>query len=104
MVDSGNKAAKAGLAYTVGNVLLKGVTFLTLPIFSRILTTEEFGFYNLYVSHETILTIFVGLCLYGSLRTAKYDYQKEFNSYEIGKLNINCRLRYDPDTVDFTKC
>lgn len=23
---------------------------------------------------------------------------------EIGKLNINCRLRYDPDTVDFTKC
>lgn len=61
MADSGTKAAKAGLAYTVGNVLLKGIAFLTLPIFSRILTTEEFGFYNLYVSYETILTIFVGL-------------------------------------------
>ena len=46
MADSGTKAAKAGLAYTVGNVLLKGIAFLTLPIFSRILTTEEFGFYN----------------------------------------------------------
>ena len=89
MVDSGNKAAKAGLAYTVGNVLLKGVTFLTLPIFSRILTTEEFGFYNLYVSYETILTIFVGLCLYGSLRTAKYDYQKEFNSYVSSTLMLS---------------
>ena len=33
MADSGTKAAKAGLAYTVGNVLLKGIAFLTLPIF-----------------------------------------------------------------------
>lgn len=32
MADSGTKAAKAGLAYTVGNVLLKGIAFLTLPI------------------------------------------------------------------------
>lgn len=89
MVNSGNKAAKAGLAYTIGNILLKGVTFLTLPIFSRILTTEEFGFYNLYVSYETILTIFVGLCLYGSLRTAKYDYQKEFDSYVTSTLMLS---------------
>ena len=33
MENSGNKAAKAGIAYTVGNVLLKGIAFLTLPIF-----------------------------------------------------------------------
>lgn len=89
MADSGTKAAKAGLAYTVGNVLLKGIAFLTLPIFSRILTTEEFGFYNLYVSYETILTIFVGLCLYGSLRTAKYDYRQEFDSYVSSTLMLS---------------
>ena len=59
MVDSGNKAAKAGLAYTVGNVLLKGVTFLTLPIFSRILTTEEFGFYNLGVEDDLAFFVFL---------------------------------------------
>lgn len=23
---------------------------------------------------------------------------------EIGRMNVNCRLRYDPDAVDFTKC
>ena len=89
MADSGTKAAKAGLAYTVGNVLLKGIAFLTLPIFSRILTTEEVGFYNLYVSYETILTIFVGLCLYGSLRTAKYDYRQEFDSYVSSTLMLS---------------
>ena len=89
MENSGNKAAKAGIAYTVGNVLLKGIAFLTLPIFSRILTTEEFGFYNLYVSYETILTIFVGVCLYGSLRTAKYDYRHEFESYVSSTLMLS---------------
>lgn len=81
MVATKNKVVRAGLAYTIGNILLKGISFLTLPIFSRILTAEEFGFYNLYVSYETILTIFVGLCLYGSLRTAKYDYQEKFDNY-----------------------
>lgn len=89
MAGSGNRAAKAGMAYTIGNVLLKGISFLTLPIFSRILTTEEFGFYNLYVSYETILTIFVGLCLYGSLRTAKYDYRNEFDSYVSSTLVLS---------------
>lgn len=89
MENSENKAAKAGIAYTVGNVLLKGIAFLTLPIFSRILTTEEFGFYNLYVSYETILTIFVGVCLYGSLRTAKYDYRHEFESYVSSTLMLS---------------
>lgn len=89
MADSVNKAAKAGTAYTIGNVLLKGITFLTLPIFSRILTTEEFGYYNLYVSYETILTIFVGLCLYGSLRTGKYDYAKNFEQYVTSALSLS---------------
>lgn len=89
MKDTGRTAAKAGAAYTIGNILLKGVTFLTLPIFSRLLTTEEYGLYNLYVSYETILTIFVGLCLYGSLRTAKYDYKEYFERYMASILTLS---------------
>lgn len=33
MADSGTKAAKAGLAYTVGNVLLKGIAFFDIAYF-----------------------------------------------------------------------
>lgn len=89
MSSSGSKAAKAGIAYTIGNVGLKGVAFITLPIFSRLLTTDEFGLYNLYVSYETILTIFVGLCLYGSLRTGKYDYKNNFDDYVSSTITLS---------------
>ena len=89
MGDSKNKVVKAGIAYTVGNVLLKGIAFLTLPIFTRLLTTQEFGLYNVYVSYESILTIFAGVCLYGSLRTAWYDYKTTFQQYVLSSLTLS---------------
>ena len=48
-----NTAAKAGVGYTVGNVLVKGINFISLPIFSRIMTTDQFGIYNVFVMDET---------------------------------------------------
>lgn len=81
MSDSIKKAAKAGAAYTIGNVLLKGISFFTLPLFSRLLSTEEYGYFTVYVSYETIFTIFVGLCLFGCLRTGKFDYKNRFEEF-----------------------
>ena len=46
MKKDGN-ALKAGVGYTIGNILVKGINFLTLPLFSRLLTTAEFGVYNI---------------------------------------------------------
>lgn len=89
MSERGGKAAKAGLAYTIGNIFLKGITFLTLPLFTRLLTTEQFGVFNLYVSYETLLTIFTGICIYGSLRTAKYDYSDSFSEYTTSVLTLS---------------
>lgn len=86
---SKNNAIKLGIGYTVGNILLKGVTFLTLPIFSRILTTEEYGLFNTYVAYEMIISVFVGVCLYASLRTAKYDYKDNFEEYSASVLFLS---------------
>ena len=33
--SSGKKALKAGLGYTVGNMLVKGLSFLAIPLFAR---------------------------------------------------------------------
>ncbi|WP_315112826.1 oligosaccharide flippase family protein [Clostridium intestinale] len=75
------KALKAGLWYTISNILLKGIVFITLPIFTRLLSTEEFGLYNTYSAYQSIVTVFTGICLYGSLRTAKYDYKDKYDEY-----------------------
>ena len=37
---AGNRVLKAGIGYTIGNYLLKGLSFFTIPIFTRLLTTQ----------------------------------------------------------------
>lgn len=76
-----NSAAKAGLGYTIGNVLIRGLSFFTLPIFTRLMSTADFGLYTTYVSYEGILGIIVGLGLYVSLKAAKVEYKEKIDHY-----------------------
>lgn len=76
-----NKAVKAGLGYTIGNIFIKGIGFLTLPLFSRLMTTEEFGIFNVFISYDAILFIIIGLALHSSLRSAKYCFKNQIDRY-----------------------
>ena len=76
-----NTAAKAGIGYTIGNVLVKGINFISLPIFSRIMTTDQFGVYNVFVSYEAILCLIVGFAMHSSLRTANLDYKGKIDEF-----------------------
>lgn len=78
---SSNKVLKAGAGYVVGNYLLKGITFLSAPIFTRLLTTEEYGNFGTYISYESILYIIIGLALHSSINNAKYKYKEKFEEY-----------------------
>lgn len=56
--------AKASLWFVFCNLMQKGISVITVPIFTRLLTTEEYGTYSLYISWFNILTIFTSLNLY----------------------------------------
>lgn len=71
-----NTAMKAGIGYTIGNVLVKGINFLTLPIFSRMLTTEEFGVCNVFLSYDAILSVLVSLAIHTSIKSAHYEFKR----------------------------
>lgn len=62
-----NIAVKAGLWFTICNLLQKGITMISMPIFTRILTTEQYGVVTLYQSWYSIISIIVTLNLAGSL-------------------------------------
>lgn len=79
--QSQNKVVKAGAGYIIGNYLLKGITFLSAPIFTRLLTTEEYGKFGAYMSYEGILYIIIGLALHSSITNAKYKYKERFEEY-----------------------
>ncbi len=74
-------ALRAGLGYTIGNILIKGINILTLPVFSRIMTTEEFGVFNVFMSYDAILFVIVGLALHTSIRSANLEFKGEIDSY-----------------------
>ena len=79
--SKGNRIIKAGIGYTVGNYLLKGINFLTVPIFTRLMSTADYGTYGIYMTYDSIITVFIALALHSSLKNAKYEYKERFDKY-----------------------
>lgn len=76
-----NKVVKAGSWYTVTNFFTKGIVFLTLPIFTRLLSTSDYGIANLYATYVSIFAIVLPLDLYASVTRAKFDFNEDYNNY-----------------------
>lgn len=55
--------AKATIWYMICSIIQKGINIITTPIFTRLMTTEEFGLYSVYLSWESIFIIFTSLRL-----------------------------------------
>jgi len=88
---SNQKALKSGLWYTASNFLVKGIGFLTTPIFARILSQNDFGLYNNFLSWLSILIIITTLNLDSTLIRARYDYENTFDEY-ILSVNILSKI------------
>ena len=85
-------AVKAGIWYTICNIALKGCAFLTLPIFTYMMSTKDFGIYNAYIAYEVIIAAVIGLGFYGTIKTAKLDFKEQFNEYVSSILIISVIL------------
>ena len=42
--------ARAALWFTICSFLQNGISFITVPIFTRLMSTEEYGTYTVYLS------------------------------------------------------
>ncbi|MBP3304828.1 MAG: oligosaccharide flippase family protein [Oscillospiraceae bacterium] len=81
MSQKKKSALTAGIGYTVGNILVKGINFLTLPLFSRLMSTEEFGVYNVFLSYDAILFVLIGFALHSSIRSADITFRGKIDEY-----------------------
>lgn len=73
---------KISIAFTVCGILQRCLSFITLPLFTRLLTTEQYGEFTVYQSWSGILSIFITLNLaYGSFSTAMIKYENDRNGY-----------------------
>ncbi|WP_214766980.1 MULTISPECIES: oligosaccharide flippase family protein [unclassified Exiguobacterium] len=83
------KLLASGAIYTVSNIFVKGINFLTIPIFAAIMTQEAFGGFSLYASWVAIFSIVIGLQTNSVLNIGKRDYPDEYNRYLNTALSIS---------------
>lgn len=60
-------AAKASFWFVVSNVVLKGISFITTPIFTRLLDVADYGISSIFITWESIIFIFATLSLAGGV-------------------------------------
>ena len=72
---------KSSLWYTVGNYIKKGIMYLTVPLFARLMTKAEMGDYSNYLAWIEIFVIVVGFSLESSINRARIDFPGEVKQY-----------------------
>lgn len=76
------KEAKASAVYTVGSIIQKCLSFLTLPLFIRLLSKKQYGQVTIYNSWYSLLVIALTLQLpYGSFSKAMVKFEKQRDEY-----------------------
>ena len=61
------QGVKASLWTIVCSVLLKGISFITLPVFTRLLTTSEYGILAIYSSWVSLISILLTFTVWGGV-------------------------------------
>lgn len=58
-----SSAIKASVWFAICSILQKGIQFITVPIFTRLMTTNQYGQYSMYQAWYSIISIFATLNL-----------------------------------------
>lgn len=70
----------------LSTVLIQGINFFTLPIFTRVLGTEQYGLYSVFSSWVALLACVMGLGVQSSIGTGKYHFKNEYYSFRSSVL------------------
>lgn len=77
-----NSFLSSSIIYVFGSFLTSGLAFITTPIFTRLLTPEDYGITSVFATWVSVFTIFVGVQTSSTIATAHIHFKKEeFNQY-----------------------
>lgn len=74
------KTLRTSLLLTVCGVLQKGIQFIVVPVYTRIMPTESYGQYSVFLSWYQLITVFATLNLWNYLTTngmSKYENDRD---------------------------
>lgn len=84
--DANNKVAlKAGVWYVISSILVKMISVISTPIFTRLMSTDEYGVFSTFSSWYSLFLVVYTLDLNISIGRAKIDYPDKLDDY-IGSM------------------
>lgn len=89
------EAGKSAIWYTAATFITKGLGFITIPLFTRIMTTGEFGLFNNFAAWQQILLSVLSLESYATLNRARLDCEgKELQDYQFTLLTSSLGITF----------
>lgn len=88
-MEKKSSLSKATAWYTVGNLFVRSVSFLLLPLYSNLISTEEFGSYALIMSLYAVVAVFYQSGLQSALSKYYLEEDNEHSRKEIFSTILN---------------
>lgn len=84
---------KASLWYTICNVINKGIALLSTPIFTRILTEEQYGTFAVFQSWYSIFIIFTSLNVFlGGYQKGLILFENDIKKFTASQLGLTTTI------------
>jgi len=96
MIKSINKVkglpqgVKASIAFFFANIITKGIAYITTPLYTRLLTTEQYGQTSVFLTWLQVFGIVAMFCLsYGVFNNGMIDYPDKRDEYSLSMLALS---------------
>ncbi|MBU3154817.1 oligosaccharide flippase family protein [Clostridium estertheticum] len=76
-----SRLVKSGIWFTIGTFFIQGISFITMPIFTRMLGTTGFGIVNVYTTWLSVFTTLITLGLLATVNNAKVDFKEKYDEF-----------------------
>ena len=92
-----SKGLKASLGYFFASIVTKGIAYITTPIYTRMLTSDEYGKVSVFLTWQNVLGIIAMFSLsHGVFNNGMADYKNERDSYSFSMLIFSLRFENVP--------
>ena len=72
---------KKGILSLIGTFLIKAVNLVSIPVFSRLMSTGEYGDVNIFMTYVSIFVILLGLDFHGAVSRGCLDFKDSKNQF-----------------------
>lgn len=84
------QGVKASIAFFFASVISKGIVYITTPLYTRLLTTDEYGQVSVYTTWLNLFGIVAMFCLsYGVFNNGMIDYPEKRDDYSFSMLILS---------------